>query len=75
MRAQTQIGSLCNNSIEFVCLSNARISPLFEIDIHTKNQAAIPTLIDYGASSNFISPTVIEQHSKHEYPLNNPYRH
>ncbi|CCO37539.1 Retrotransposable element Tf2 155 kDa protein type 2 [Rhizoctonia solani AG-1 IB] len=47
--------------IEFVCLSNAKISPLFEIDIHTKNQAAIPTLIDSGASSNFISPTTVEK--------------
>ncbi|CEL62327.1 hypothetical protein RSOLAG1IB_10380 [Rhizoctonia solani AG-1 IB] len=37
------------------------MSPLFEINIHTKNQAAITTLIDSGASSNFISPTTVEK--------------
>ncbi|CCO35741.1 Retrotransposable element Tf2 155 kDa protein type 1 [Rhizoctonia solani AG-1 IB] len=49
------------NNIEFVCVSNARISPLFEIDIHTKDQAAITTLIDSGASSNFISPHTVKK--------------
>jgi hypothetical protein len=44
-----------------VCVSNTRISPLFEIDIHTKDQAAITTLIDSGASSNFISPHTVEK--------------
>ncbi|CEL53441.1 Retrotransposable element Tf2 155 kDa protein type 1 OS=Schizosaccharomyces pombe (strain 972 / ATCC 24843) GN=Tf2-1 PE=4 SV=1 [Rhizoctonia solani AG-1 IB] len=49
------------NNIEFVCLSNIKISPLFEINIQLKNQAAISTLIDSGASSNFISPTTVEK--------------
>ncbi|CEL54852.1 hypothetical protein RSOLAG1IB_11797 [Rhizoctonia solani AG-1 IB] len=37
------------------------MSPLFKINIHTKNQAAITTLIDSSASSNFISPTTVEK--------------
>ncbi|CEL54635.1 Retrotransposable element Tf2 155 kDa protein type 1 OS=Schizosaccharomyces pombe (strain 972 / ATCC 24843) GN=Tf2-1 PE=4 SV=1 [Rhizoctonia solani AG-1 IB] len=47
--------------IEFVCLSNLRTSPLLTIDLITKDQAAIPTLIDSGASTNFISPTTVEK--------------
>ncbi|CEL57200.1 Retrotransposable element Tf2 155 kDa protein type 2 OS=Schizosaccharomyces pombe (strain 972 / ATCC 24843) GN=Tf2-7 PE=4 SV=1 [Rhizoctonia solani AG-1 IB] len=47
--------------IEFVCVSKSKLSPLFKINIHTKNQAAITTLIDSGASSNFISPSTVEK--------------
>ncbi|CEL63537.1 hypothetical protein RSOLAG1IB_10838 [Rhizoctonia solani AG-1 IB] len=49
------------NNIEFVCVLKSKISPLFEINITTKNQADITTLIDSGASSNFISPTTVEK--------------
>ncbi|CCO36336.1 similar to pol polyprotein [Rhizoctonia solani AG-1 IB] len=37
------------------------MSPLFEIELQTKNQAAITTLINSGASSNFISPTTVKK--------------
>ncbi|CEL54439.1 Retrotransposable element Tf2 155 kDa protein type 1 OS=Schizosaccharomyces pombe (strain 972 / ATCC 24843) GN=Tf2-1 PE=4 SV=1 [Rhizoctonia solani AG-1 IB] len=47
--------------IEFVCLSNLRTSPLLTINLITKDQAAIPTLIDSGASTNFISPSTVER--------------
>jgi hypothetical protein len=40
---------------------NFRNSPLLKIDILTKNKVAIPTLIDSGASTNFISPATVEQ--------------
>jgi hypothetical protein len=60
-RAQTQIGPNCNTSIEFVCLSNLRTSPLLTINLITKDQAAIPTLIDSRASTNFISPSTVKK--------------
>ncbi|CCO35834.1 Retrotransposable element Tf2 155 kDa protein type 2 [Rhizoctonia solani AG-1 IB] len=56
-----ETAKIADAGIEFVCLSNAKISPLFKIDIHTKNQVAITTFIDSGASSNFISPATIEK--------------
>ncbi|CEL62321.1 Retrotransposable element Tf2 155 kDa protein type 1 OS=Schizosaccharomyces pombe (strain 972 / ATCC 24843) GN=Tf2-1 PE=4 SV=1 [Rhizoctonia solani AG-1 IB] len=47
--------------IEFVCISKSNITPLLNISIQLKGQAEINTLIDSGATANFISPTLIEQ--------------
>jgi hypothetical protein len=58
---KTQIGPNYNSSIDFVNLSNFNSLPLMTINITTKDQAAITTLIDSVASTNFLSPAVIEK--------------
>jgi hypothetical protein len=59
--------------IELVQISIDKSKPLLTVQIKPKNQAdTFPSLIDSGATANFISPTLVEKLKILKISLNNP---